>query len=122
MDFKQDFDFTLPKGYVDESGLVHKTGTMRLATAADEILPLRDPRVQQNSAYLSVILMARVVTKLGGLPTIDTKIIEKLYTADMAYLQNLYQQINAIEPQRIEIICPGCQKKIEVELPFLEVQ
>jgi len=120
MDFQQEFEFTLPKGYVDEGGVVHKKGVMRLATAVDEILPLRDPRVQQNSAYLSVILMARVVTKLGSLPAIDTKIIEKLYTADMAYLQNLYQQINAVEPQRAEIICPDCQRKIEVELPFLE--
>jgi hypothetical protein len=121
MDLQQEFNFTLPKGYVDEGGQLHKTGVMRLATAADEILPLRDPRVQQNSAYLSVVLMARVITKLGSLNAIDTRVIEKLYTADMAYLQNLYQQINAVEPQKIDVICSSCQAKTEVLLPFLEV-
>ncbi len=118
MEFQQEFTFNLPKGFLDSSGTLHKTGTMRLATAVDEILPLRDPRVQQNSAYLSIILMARVVTKLGTLPVIDTKVIEKLFTADMAYLQNLYQQINAVEPQRVDIICPACGEKTTVELPF----
>lgn len=118
-DFKLEYRFTLPKGYVDQEGMTHKDGTMRLANASDEILPLRDPRVQQNSAYLSVILMARVITKLGTLPAIDTHTIEKIFTSDMAYLQNLYQQINAVEPQKVEIICSECSHKTVVELPFI---
>ena len=84
---------------------------MRFATAADEILPLKDPRVQQNPAYLSVVLMTRVITKLGTLPAIDNKIIEKLPSSDMAYLQNLYQQINTVEPMKIEVTCPKCHEK-----------
>ena len=79
-----EFEFELPKGYVDQNGEVHKRGVMRLATAADEILPLRDPRVQQNSGYLTIILLSRVVTKLGTLNGIDTRVIERLFTMDLA--------------------------------------
>jgi len=104
---------------MDESGAVHREGTMRFATAADEILPLKDPRVQQNPAYLSVVLMTRVITRLGSLPAIDNKIIEKLPSADMSYLQNLYQQINAVEPVKIEATCPSCGEKFKVEAPPL---
>ena len=89
-----EFEFTLPKGYVDGEGNVHRNGVMRLATAADEILPLKDPRVQQNGGYLSIILLSRVVTKLGTLPSISTRVIENLFTVDIAYLQDLYQRIN----------------------------
>ena len=89
-----EFEFELPKGYVDKNGDVHKRGTMRLATAADEILPMRDPRVQQNAGYLTIILLSRVITRLGTLSTINTHVIEGLFTMDLAYLQDLYQRIN----------------------------
>lgn len=93
--FATEIDFTLPKGYVDAAGTLHRHGVMRLATAADEILPLRDPRVQQNEAYLIVIVLARVLTRLGTLQDIDTSVIEGLYASDLAYLQQLYEQLNA---------------------------
>jgi hypothetical protein len=95
--FRTEVDFELPKGYVDESGMLHRRGVMRLATAADEILPLRDPRVQQNQAYLTVIVLARVIVRLGGLPEVHTGIIEGLYASDLAYLQQLYEQLNAAD-------------------------
>ena len=95
--FRTEYDFTLPKGYVDESGVLHRRGVMRLATAADEILPLRDPRVQANPAYLTVIILARVVTKLGGTAYIDTNLIEQLFACDLEHLRRLYEEINAAE-------------------------
>ncbi len=100
--FQTEIEFELPKGYVDEAGTLHRRGTMRLATAADEILPLRDPRVQQNEAYLAVIVLARVITQLGTLPDIHTGVIENLYASDLAYLQRLYEKFNAsdeVEPE-----------------------
>ena len=89
MSFQTEFEFELPRGYVDQNGEVHKRGVMRLATAADEIMPLRDPRVQQNPGYLTVILLSRVVTKLGTLQAINNRVIENLFTIDMAYLPAL---------------------------------
>jgi hypothetical protein len=97
--FQTEIEFELPKGYVDESGTLHRRGTMRLATAADEILPLRDPRVQQNEAYLAVIVLSRVVTKLGSLTELHTGVIECLFAADLAYLQRLYERFNSSEPE-----------------------
>ena len=114
-----EFEFELPKGYVDKNGDVHRRGTMRLATAADEILPMRDPRVQQNSGYLTIILLARVITKLGTLPVIDTKVIEGLFTMDLAYLQDLYQRINMSDMPSYKVVCPHCNQQIEVPLDFL---
>jgi hypothetical protein len=93
--FQTEIDFELPKGYVDDSGTLHRHGVMRLATAADEILPLRDPRVQQNEAYLTVIVLARVIVRLGTLKDIHTGIIEGMYASDLAYLQRLYEKFNA---------------------------
>lgn len=95
--FRTEIDFTLPKGYVDPAGTLHRHGVMRLATAADEILPLRDPRVQHNEAYLTVIVLARVIVKLGTLADIDTATIEGLYASDLAWLQRLYEELNAGE-------------------------
>src|SRR5690348_15791190 len=89
-----EFEFTLPIGYQDADGLLHREGTMRLATAADEILPLKDGRVQSNQAYLIIILLSRVITRLGGVEHINPKVIEGLYAADLAYLQELYNRIN----------------------------
>lgn len=99
MAFQTEIDFTLPKGYLDGDGQLHKSGVMRLATAADEILPLKDPRVQQNQAYLVIIVLARVVTKLGSLPDVNTKVIEGLYASDLNYLQDLYEQLNGVEAE-----------------------
>ena len=95
--FQTEFDFTLPCGYLDDHGTLHRDGVMRRATAADEILPLRDPRVQQNEAYLAVIVLTRVITRLGSLPNIDTGVIEGLFASDLAYLERLYESFNAGE-------------------------
>src|SRR5690606_38825892 len=89
-----EFDFTLPRGYVDEYGNLHKNGTMRLATALDEIEPLRDPRVRNNEAYLTIMLLSRVVTRLGTFRELSPAVVEKLFAADLAYLQDFYQEIN----------------------------
>jgi hypothetical protein len=96
-EFQTEIDFELPKGYLDESGELHKRGAMRLATAADEILPLRDPRVQQNEAYLAVIVLARVITRLGSVNEVSTGVIERLFASDLAYLQRLYERFNSSE-------------------------
>jgi hypothetical protein len=93
--FQTEIEFELPKGYVDEGGTLHRRGLMRLATAADEILPLRDPRVQQNEAYLAVIVLARVIVRLGSLADIHTGVIEGLYASDLAHLQRLYEKFNS---------------------------
>ncbi len=116
-----EFEFELPRGYIDKNGDVHKRGVMRLATAADEILPLRDPRVQQNSGYLTIILLSRVVTRLGTLSTINTKVIEGLFTMDLAYLQDLYQRINTSEIPSYKLTCPHCGQEFEAPLDFLLV-
>jgi hypothetical protein len=95
--FATEMHFTLPKGYLDADGVLHTDGVMRLATAADEILPLRDQRVQQNPAYLAVIVLARVVTRLGSLPDVNTKVIEGLFASDLDHLQTLYEQLNGVD-------------------------
>lgn len=102
--FQTEIEFELPKGYLDEEGTLHRTGAMRLATAADEILPLRDSRVQQNEAYLAVIVLARVIVRLGSLQDIHTGVIERLYASDLAYLQRLYEKFNSgddMEPEHV---------------------
>lgn len=114
-----EFEFELPRGYVDANGDIHRRGTMRLATAADEILPLRDQRVQQNSGYLTIILLSRVITRLGTLTTINTRVIENLFTMDLSYLQDLYQRINMAELPTYRVACPHCNQEIEVPLDFL---
>lgn len=114
-----EFEFELPRGYVDQNGDIHKRGVMRLANAADEILPLRDPKVQQNPGYLTIILLSRVVTKLGTLSNINTRVIEGLFTMDLAYLQDLYQRINMSELPVYRVNCPHCGQELEVPLDFL---
>jgi hypothetical protein len=95
--FQTEIEFELPRGYVDSAGTLHRRGVMRLATAADEILPLRDPRVTQNEAYLTVIVLSRVIVRLGSLADIHTGVIEGLFAADLAYLQRLYERFNGEE-------------------------
>jgi hypothetical protein len=114
-----EFEFTLPKGYVDRDGTLHRQGVMRLATALDEITPMRDLRVKGNPAYLVIILLSRVVTRLGGLSSINTQIIENLYAADLAYLQAFYRQINEAGSSVITVTCPNCNTDIEVDLATL---
>jgi hypothetical protein len=111
-----EFEFTLPIGYQDADGLLHREGVMRLATAADEILPLKDGRVQSNQAYLIVILLSRVVTKLGGLDQINPKVIEGLYAADLAYLQEFYNRINRTGKAAVDATCPKCAHSFEAEM------
>jgi hypothetical protein len=95
--FQTEIEFTLPKGYLDATGILHRHGVMRLATAADEILPQRDPRVQQNPAYFAIIVLARVLTRLGDVQHIDTKVVEGLFACDLDYLQRLYERINGTD-------------------------
>jgi hypothetical protein len=119
MTIQIEFEFELPIGYVDKEGTLHKEGTMRLATAMDEITPLNDMRVQSNEAYLSIVLLTRVITRLGTLNTISTNVIENLFASDMAYLQAFYQQINEnATPTRI-MSCPHCSKDIQINMASL---
>ena len=120
MAISTEFPFKLPKGLLDEQGELHQTGIMRLATAADEILPMRDPRVQQNPSFVTVLILARVITKLGTLKVIDTQVIENLFTADFTYLQNFYQEINDAGKTQIRTVCPECKKQIEIVVSLLE--
>ncbi len=109
MVLQTEFEFTLPKGYVDSEGKVHRKGIMRLATAKDEIVPLTDPRVQKNRAYLVIILLSRVITKLGDLKgdEITTDVIENLYSADLSYLQDIYRRINEDGTTVIKVRSPS---------------
>jgi hypothetical protein len=111
-----EYSFVLPLGYVDGEGNLHREGVMRLATAADEILPLQDQRVQSNQAYLILILLSRVITRLGTVAPINPKVIEGLYAADLAYLQEFYNRINRNGKPSIETVCPKCAAEFEVEL------
>ncbi len=115
MTLQTEFEFTLPRGYVDKDGNLHKQGTMRLATAMDEITPLRDLRVKANQAYLAVMLLARVIAKLGSLSDVNTGIIENLFSADFAYLQDFYRRINEDGTTKISTSCPECNHEFEVD-------
>ncbi len=109
------FPFVLPVGYLDAEGKLHKEGVMRMATALDEIAPLRDPRVKSNPAYLTIILLSRVITQLGTLPAINTNVIENLFAADLAYLQALYRQINEEGKTTFTIQCAdGSTQEIDL--------
>ena len=115
MSLQTEFEFTLPRGYVDPKGNLHKQGRMRMATAMDEIAPLRDLRVKGNQAYLAVILLAQVITKLGSLSEVNTGVIEKLFSADFAYLQDFYRRINEDGTTRMPTTCPECNHSFEVD-------
>jgi hypothetical protein len=119
MSLQTEFEFTLPMGYVDGDGNLHKQGVMRLATAMDEIAPLRDLRVRGNQAYMVIILLSRVITRLGTLPAINTGVIENLFAADLAYLQTLYRRINEDGVTTIPLTCPECHAEYEVDLANL---
>ena len=119
MTLKTEFEFELPMGYVDKQGNLHKTGTMRMAIAMDEITVLNDMRVQSNEAYIVIVLLARVITTLGNLPAIHTNVIENLFAADLTYLQEFYRQINETGSTRREFTCPHCEKPFELDLSTL---
>ena len=117
---KSEYAFTLPRGLVDSAGTVHREGTMRLATARDEIEPLRDPEVRVNQAYLSVLLLARTVTSIGDVGTITPELIEDLYAVDFDHLQRLYERVNSSEEVVGTVTCPTCDSAFEIDLAGLE--
>lgn len=112
------YEFTLPRGYMDAQGGVHRQGKMRLATAGDEIRATRDPRVLSNPSYLTVVVLSYVITELEGVEIISANLVEQLFTADLAFLQDMYQRINDIEPPKMEVTCPSCGHRHEVLVNF----
>ena len=116
MDLQTEFPFTLPRGYLDAEGDLHREGVMRLATAFDEIAPMKDPRVQSNPGYLVIILLSRVITRLGGLEHLNPKVVEGLFAGDLAFLQDLYRRVNEHGHNRVSVSCPHCQGDFEVEI------
>ncbi len=119
MTLQTEFEFTLPRGYVGKDGTLHKKGVMRLATAKDEIAPLTDFRVQKNRAYLVIILLGRVITKLGTLEAVDTDTVEGLYSADLSYLQEFYRRINEDGSALVKTACPHCEQEFDFDLGSL---
>lgn len=119
MNVQTEFEFVLPKGYIDEDGTAHRHGIMRMATAMDEIMPLRDPRVRDNEAYLVIVLLARVITRLGDLEKVTPRVVENMFAADIAFLQDFYHQINELDDRTILTACPNCSHEYEVSVPFL---
>lgn len=111
-----EFDFTLPRGYVDADGNLHRHGVMRLATALDEVEPLADPRGRANESYLAILLLSRVVTRLGNVSPISPTIIEALFSTDFAFLQDLYLRLNDDGSRWIETECPACSTRFELDL------
>jgi len=107
MEFKTEYEFVLPRGYVDAEGTVHRQGVMRLANARDEIVPLNDLRVQRNRAYLIIVLLSRVITRLGTLPEVNSGVIENLFAGDLRFLEEMYNRINEDE-STVRITCPEC--------------
>lgn len=110
-----EFEFTLPCGYIDEQGNLHRQGIMRRATALDEVAPLADPRVRANEAYLTIVLLGRVITRLGTLAQLGPALVERLFASDFTYLQDLYTQINGAGPSLIETACPTCGTAIVLD-------
>lgn len=117
-ELKTEYEFTLPKGFVDKDGTLHKQGVMRLANAKDEIIPLSDPRVQRNKSYLIIVLLSRVITRLGALNEAHTGVIENLFAADLRYLEELYNRINE-DDVTIKVRCPHCAGDFEREFGSL---
>jgi hypothetical protein len=113
---RTEFAFELPRGYVDDAGTLHRRGVMRLATARDEILPLRDPRVRENESYLTVLLLSRVVTELGTVSEVNEAVVERLFASDLAFLQDLYRRINQDGHTRAVVMCPACEHEFEVDV------
>ena len=115
-ELRTEFPFILPRGYVDSSGTVHRDGVMRLATAKDEIIPQRDPRVRENEAYLTVLLLSRVITRLGRLGEVHPGIVENMFASDLAFLQDLYKRIHQEGTSQAAVSCPACNHEFAVEM------
>ena len=113
---RTEFDFELPRGYVDRDGVVHQHGTMRLATARDELLPLYDERVQENPAFTTVVLLGRVITRLGTVGVITAQVVENMFASDVAFLQDFYRRINAEGHTRAAVTCPDCSHRFTIDL------
>jgi hypothetical protein len=113
---RTEFDFELPRGYVDGDGVLHRSGTMRLATARDELLPLYDARVQENPAFTTVVLLGRVITSLGTLGAVTTNVVENMFASDVAFLQDFYRRINAEGHTRAAVTCPDCSHRFTIDL------
>jgi hypothetical protein len=116
MNLQTEFQFSLARGYVDASGQIHRDGCMRLATAADEIGSVQDPRVEANEAYLPVLLLSRVVSRLGSLPAVTPQIIEGLFVSDLVYLEDLYQRLNSAERMTLGAVCPACSTQFQLQV------
>ena len=116
--FITEHEFELPNGYVDKAGALHRAGVMRLATAADEILPLKDPRVQSLPAYLIVILLSRVIVRLGTVPEINPGVIEVIFSGDLVFLQEMYNRINGMGGRPTVYHCKKCGEMVEPEGEF----
>jgi len=116
MSLQTEYPFTLPKGFVDQHGSLHREGVMRLATARDEIEPLRDARVKENEAYLTVILLSRVITRLGSVPQVTPATIEGLFASDLAFLQDLYRRINQEGHTHAAVTCPQCKHEFAIDV------
>ena len=112
--------FTLPRGYVDERGAVHREGVMRLATARDELEPLGSAEVRDNEAYFTVLLLARTVVRIGEITRITPEVIEGLWASDFGYLQHLYEWLNGEGGATAVVTCPACAQEIEIDLAGLD--
>ncbi|MFB7915867.1 hypothetical protein [Streptomyces sp. NPDC056061] len=115
-DMRTEFAFELPRGYVDDEGRVHRQGSMRLATARDELRPQIDLRVKENPAYLSVVLLSQVITRLGSITDVHAGVVERMYATDVAFLQDFYRRINSEGHTHAAVTCPLCHGSFEVDL------
>ncbi|WP_234433327.1 hypothetical protein [Streptomyces sp. NRRL WC-3549] len=115
-ELRDEFEFELPRGYVDDEGTVHRRGTMRLATARDELRPQIDLRVKENPAYLSVVLLSQVITQLGTVTDVHAGVVERMYATDVAFLQDFYRRINSEGHTHAAVTCPLCHGSFEVDL------
>ncbi|MFI2200197.1 hypothetical protein ACH47Z_05320 [Streptomyces sp. NPDC020192] len=113
---RTEFEFELPRGYVDEAGTLHRHGAMRLATARDELRPQIDLRVKENPAYLSVVLLSQVITRLGTITDVHAGVVERMYATDVAFLQDFYRRVNSEGHTRAAVTCPHCEGAFEVDL------
>lgn len=122
MTLQTSVDFVLPRGYLDAAGTLHREGTMRLALAIDEIQALEDPRAQANEAYLPVLLLQRVVTRLGSLAAVTPQVIEGLFASDLAYLEDLYLRLNSPEAVVVRTTCPACGSAFPIQVAPLGME
>src|SRR2546426_8409839 len=113
---RTEFEFDLPRGYVDRAGTVHRHGVMRLATARDELVPLHDDRVRENPAYLTIVLLGRVVSRLGTLDEVHAGVLENMFASDVAFLQDLYRRVNQEGHTRAAVTCPACKHEFSVDV------